>query len=299
MGGDPIGADVAALPRPASGWWNRSAIRRFRKHRLAVFGAVTILVLALACAFGPLFLPFTDTFIDIRQRFSPPFSGSHVLGTDPLGRDILARLLVAGRISLAVGFFAMIIAMAIGILVGMIAGFYEGVVGAVLMRFVDAMLCFPSIFLLLAVSALISPSVPSIVILIAMTSWMEVARVVEAQMRSLRTRDYAVAAVSMGASNGRVMLRELLPNAVAPIVVAATLNVAHAILAESYISFLGYGIQPPTPSWGNMLENAQSYLTSAPWLAILPGAAITLAVTSFNFVGDGLRDALDPRLDLR
>ncbi|POR51471.1 ABC transporter permease, partial [Bosea psychrotolerans] len=137
-----------------------------------------------------------------------------------------------------------------------------------------------------------------IVMLIAMTSWMEVARVVEAQMRSLRTRDFAVAAVSMGASNMRIMFRELLPNAVAPIVVAATLNVAHAILAESYISFLGYGIQPPTPSWGNMLEGAQSYLTSAPWLAILPGAAITLAVTSFNFVGDGLRDALDPRLDL-
>jgi len=127
---------------------------------------------------------------------------------------------------------------------------------------------------------------------------MEVARVVEAQMRSLRTRDFAVAAVSMGSSNLRIMYHELLPNAVAPIVVAATLNVAHAILAESYISFLGYGIQPPTPSWGNMLQNAQSYLTSAPWLAILPGAAITLAVTSFNFVGDGLRDALDPRMDL-
>jgi len=142
------------------------------------------------------------------------------------------------------------------------------------------------------------PSVPSIVMLIAMTSWMEVARVVEAQIKSLRTRDYVVAAVAMGASNGRIMFRQLLPNAIAPIVVAATLNVAHAILAESYISFLGYGIQPPTPSWGNMLENAQSYLTSAPWLAILPGAAITLAVTSFNFVGDGLRDALDPRMDL-
>ena len=205
---------------------------------------------------------------------------------------------MAGRISLSVGFAAMLIAMAIGICVGLVAGFYEGVVGAALMRFVDAMLCFPSIFLLLAISALIQPSVPSIVMLIAATSWMEVARVVEAQIRSLKTREFAQAAVSFGASNKRIMIRELLPNAVAPIVVAATLNVAHAILAESYISFLGYGIQPPTPSWGNMLESAQSYLTSAPWLAILPGAAITLAVTSFNFVGDGLRDALDPRMDL-
>lgn len=286
-----------ALP-PAPTLWNSPGFRRFRRHRLAVFGAAAILIMALACIFGPMLLPYTDTFIDIRQRFAPPFSGPHVLGTDPLGRDILARLLMAGRISLAVGFSAMLISMAIGIVVGMVAGYYEGAVGAALMRFVDAMLCFPSIFLLLAISALISPSVPSIVMLIAMTSWMEVARVVEAQIRSLRTREFAQAAVSMGASNARIMFRELLPNAIAPIVVAATLNVAHAILAESYISFLGYGIQPPTPSWGNMLENAQSYLTSAPWLAIIPGAAITLAVTSFNFVGDGLRDALDPRMDL-
>ena len=289
---------VEALAAPPPGLWHRPGFKRFRRHRLAVFGAATILVLTLACVIGPWLLPYTDTYIDIRARFSPPFSGSHILGTDPLGRDILARLLMAGRISLAVGFSAMLIAMAIGICVGLVAGFYEGVVGAALMRFVDAMLCFPSIFLLLAISALIQPSVPSIVMLIAATSWMEVARVVEAQIRSLKTREFAQAAVSFGASNKRIMIRELLPNAVAPIVVAATLNVAHAILAESYISFLGYGIQPPTPSWGNMLESAQSYLTSAPWLAILPGAAITLAVTSFNFVGDGLRDALDPRMDL-
>ncbi|MGQ3284401.1 ABC transporter permease [Bosea sp. (in: a-proteobacteria)] len=273
-------------------------MRRFRRHKLAVFGAVTIILMTLACVIGPWLLPYSDTFIDIRQRFAPPFAGPHILGTDPLGRDILARLLMAGRISLAVGFCAMVLAMGIGIAVGVAAGFYEGVIGAALMRFVDAMLCFPTIFLLLAISALIQPSVPSIVMLIAMTSWMEVARVVEAQIRSLRTREFAQAAVAMGSSNMRIMVRELLPNAIAPIVVAATLNVAHAILAESYISFLGYGIQPPTPSWGNMLENAQSYLTSAPWLAIIPGAAITLAVTSFNFVGDGLRDALDPRMDL-
>jgi peptide/nickel transport system permease protein len=296
------GIDIARVREPQLAptptFWNRPGLRRFRRHKLAVFGAAAIVLMTLACIFGPMLLPYSDTFIDIRQRLAPPFSGSHVLGTDPLGRDILARLLMAGRISLAVGFSAMLISMAIGVCIGMVAGFFEGVIGAALMRFVDAMLCFPSIFLLLAISALISPSVPSIVMLIAMTSWMEVARVVEAQMRTLRTRDFAVAAVSMGSSNMRIMFHELLPNAIAPIVVAATLNVAHAILAESYISFLGYGIQPPTPSWGNMLENAQSYLTSAPWLAILPGAAITLAVTSFNFVGDGLRDALDPRMDL-
>lgn len=298
MSGAPFASTAEPALAPRATLWNRPGFRRFRRHRLAVFGAAAIVFMTLACIVGPMLIPYSDTFIDIRQRFAPPFSGPHVLGTDPLGRDILARLLMAGRISLAVGFSAMLISMAIGVCVGMVAGYYQGAVGALLMRFVDAMLCFPSIFLLLAISALISPSVPSIVMLIAMTSWMEVARVVEAQMRSLRTRDFAQAAVAMGASNTRIMFRELLPNAIAPIVVAATLNVAHAILAESYISFLGYGIQPPTPSWGNMLEGAQSYLTSAPWLAILPGAAITLAVTSFNFVGDGLRDALDPRMDL-
>lgn len=297
MSGMPFTSTAEPALPPAPGFWNSPGLRRFRRHKLAVFGAATIVFLTLACIVGPWLLPYTDTFIDIRNRFAPPFSGPHVLGTDPLGRDILARLLMAGRISLAVGFSAMAIAMAIGIVVGMVAGFYEGALGAALMRFVDAMLCFPSIFLLLAISALISPSVPSIILLIAMTSWMEVARVVEAQIRSLKTREFAQAAVSFGASNRRIMIRELLPNAIAPIVVAATLNVAHAILAESYISFLGFGIQPPTPSWGNMLESAQSYLTSAPWLAIIPGAAITLAVTSFNFIGDGLRDALDPRMD--
>jgi peptide/nickel transport system permease protein len=183
-----------------------------------------IVMLTLACIVGPALLPYSDTFIDIRQRFTPPFSASHVLGTDPPGRDVVARLLMAGRISLAVGFLAMVIAMAIGICVGVAAGFYEGVIGAALMRFVDAMLCFPSIFLLLAISALIQPSVPSIVLLIAMTSWMEVARVVEAQIRSLRTREFAQAAVAMGASNRRIMFCGLLPNAMAPIVVAATLN---------------------------------------------------------------------------
>lgn len=280
-------------------WWNAPAFVRFRHHRLAMFGAVVILVMSLACAFVPSLLPFSDTTIDVRHRFAVPFSGIHILGTDSLGRDTLARLLMAGRISLLVGFAAMFLSMVIGTLIGAIAGYHGGVLGAVLMRFVDAMLCFPSIFLLLAISAFIEPSVTSIVVLIALSAWMEVARIVEAQIRSLKERDFATAAEALGASDLRVMVRELLPNAVAPIVVAATLKVANAILAESYISFLGFGIQPPTPSWGNMLNNAQNYLTSTPWLAIIPGTAITLAVTSFNLVGDGIRDALDPRLDIR
>jgi peptide/nickel transport system permease protein len=276
-----------------------SAMRRFCRHRLALLGAVTIAVLLIACAIGPLLLPWTDTRIDILHRFQPPGAWPHVAGTDQLGRDMLARLLMAGRISLAVGFAAMAISTVIGTTIGLVAGFYGGAIGAVLMRLVDAVLCFPNVFLLLTLAAFVSTDVFSIILLIAFTTWMEVARIVQAQIRALREREFAVAAEALGAGDARIMLRELLPNAVGPITVAATLIVAHAILSESYISYLGYGIQPPTASWGNMLDGAQSYLTSAPWLALLPGALIAIAVLSFNFLGDGLRDAFDPRMDGR
>jgi len=262
-------------------------------------GAITICVLVLGCAFVPLLLPYDDKFVDILKRFSPPFSGAHLLGTDELGRDVLARLLMGGRVSLTVAVFAMAISMTIGTVIGTSAGYYGGWIGTILMRFVDSVLCFPTIFLLLALAALISPGVMTTTLLIGATAWMNVARIVEGQIRSLRERDFAVAAVAMGASDMRIMFRELLPNAIAPIVVVATFNVAKAILLESYISYLGYGVQPPAASWGNMLNNAQIYMTNAPWLAILPGLAITLVVTSFNFVGDGLRDALDPRMEIR
>ncbi|WOH69915.1 ABC transporter permease [Bradyrhizobium sp. BWA-3-5] len=273
----------------------RPGLKRFLDNRRAVGGAAAIATMVLACIAVPPSWPYDDTFIDVQIRLLPPFAGPHLLGTDELGRDILARLLMAGRISLAVGFLAMTLSILIGTTVGLIAGFYRGFVGAALMRLVDAFLCFPNVLLLLAVSAFIKPGVISIIVLIACTSWMDVARIVDGQIRSLRERDFSLAAEALGASDGRIMFEELLPNSVAPIVVAASLQIAHAILAESYISFLGFGIQPPTPSWGNMLDNAQSYLAGAPWLAILPGMMITIAVVSFNFLGDGLRDALDPR----
>lgn len=287
-------AETVALPCDGNNAW-----RRFRRHRLAMAGAVTIAMLALGSVCGPWLLPFDANYIDISLLFAPPLSGAHVLGTDELGRDVLARLMMGGRVSLAIGCVAMTIAMAIGIVVGTIAGYYGGGVGAALMRFVDAVLCFPAIFLLLALAALFEPGLASTTLLIAATAWMEVARIVEGQIRALRERDFAVAAEVLGASDLHIMFRELVPNAVAPIVVAATLNVAKAILLESYVSYLGYGIQPPVASWGNMLNNAQIYLASAPWLAIAPGAAITLAVAAFNFIGDGLRDALDPRMEIR
>ncbi len=275
----------------------RQAVERFLRHRLAFWGLVTVIVLVLACALGPYILPWGPLHIEIRGRFAAPLSGPHVLGTDQLGRDLLVRLLVAGRVSLTVGFAAMALSTIAGTLIGAIAGYFGGYLGGALMRFVDAVLCFPQIFLLLALAAFITPTLLSITVVIAATAWMEVARVVEAEMKSLRERDFALAAEVLGASDTFIIFRELLPNAVAPIVVAATLNVARAILLEAYVSFLGYGIQPPTPSWGNMLNNAQEYLATAPWLAIFPGVMITLAVCGFNFVGDGLRDALDPRLE--
>jgi peptide/nickel transport system permease protein len=290
-----MSATVLAAPTRA----RHPALRRFMRHRLAMFGLIAIAVLVLACAVGPVLSPYGPLTIDLRHRFQAPFAGPHLFGSDQLGRDLLVRLLLAGRISLTVGFAAMAISTVVGGMVGLAAGFYGGWIGTGLMRLVDAVLSFPSIFLLLSLAALTSPSVLTITLIVALTAWMEVARVVEGQVRALRERDFTVAAEAIGVSDAHLMLRELLPNIMAPIVVAATLNVARAILLESYVSYLGYGIQPPTPSWGNMLNNAQEYLTSAPWLAILPGAVITLAVTGFNFLGDGLRDALDPRLDGR
>jgi peptide/nickel transport system permease protein len=291
-----VSAVTATHLAPAARRRNR-ALRRFMRHRLALFGVTAILFLVLACIFGPSLLPYDQLHIDLRHRFQAPLAGPHILGSDQLGRDLLARLLMAGRISLTVGFVAMIISTAVGVVVGLASGFYGGVIGAVLMRLVDGVLCFPTIFLLLALAALVNPDLLTITLIIAFTAWMQVARVVDGQVRAVRERDYAVAVEAMGASDARLMFSELLPNVVGPIIVISTLNVAQAILSEAYISYLGYGIQPPTPSWGNMLNNAQEYLTTAPWLALLPGGVITLAVASFNFVGDGLRDALDPRMD--
>ncbi|CAH2405265.1 ABC transporter permease [Mesorhizobium escarrei] len=278
-------------------WWRSRTVRRFTSHHLALLGVAMITFLTLACVFGPHLLPYDSLYIDLRARFSPPLTGYHYLGTDPLGRDVAARLLMAGRTSLLVAFFAMLLSTLIGTLVGVIAGYRGGWIGAALMRTVDGFLSFPSIFLLLALAAALKPSPAMVTVIVAVTSWMEVARIVEAEVRSLREREFVLAGRMLGLSGAHIMFREILPNAMGPIIVAATLTVAHAILLEAYISFLGYGIQPPLPSWGNMLEGAQQYLDSAPWLAIIPGAAITMAVTSFNFIGDGLRDALDVRDD--
>jgi len=274
------------------------AVARFTRHRLAILGSVAVVVLLLTAIFAPDIAPRNPLYIDLVVRFTPPLHGSFVLGTDPLGRDLLSRLIYAGRISLTVGFSAMLVSAVVGTAVGTLAAFRGGAVDGFFMRVTDVGFSLPSIFLLLLLAAFISPSVVSITLIIGLTSWMATARLVRGQILTVLKLDFIEAARAGGASDLRLVLRHLLPNSTAPVVVAATLNVADAILAESYVSFLGYGIQPPLASWGNMLNNAQSYFVSAPWLAVFPGLMITLAVTSINFIGDGLRDALDPRLKI-
>ena len=281
--------DLAARPR-ASVW------RRFARHRLALAGVVVLLVLVLASAGAPWLAPADPDEIDIANRYAVPLSLGHLLGADDLGRDVLSRLMFAGRISLSVGVAAMLVTLVVGFAVGAFAAYHGGWLDTVLMRLTDMMLCFPSVFLLLFVAAFVTPTLVSIALMIGLTCWMEIARLVHAQILSLKSADFITAARMAGAPSWRIVVRQILPNTLAPILVAATLNTANAILLESYISFLGYGIQPPAASWGNMLTNAQSDFTVDPWLAVFPGLAITLAVASFNFIGDGLRDALDPRL---
>ena len=288
----------AAAPGQAQTQARRIA-RRFASHRMAVFGLAVVILLCAASLFAPLLAPQDPLLLDTGLRFLAPFQRpGFPLGTDEIGRDTLSRLLYGGRVSLTVGLVAMLTTVATGALVGVASGYLGGWIDTVLMRFVDTMLCFPQVFLLLVVAAFIPPTLLSMSVIIGLTSWMEVARIVRSEVLYLREQDFVLAARALGASTGRIMLRELLPNTMAPILVAATLKVASAVLIESYLSYLGYGVQPPLASWGNMLTNAQGYFDTVPWLAILPGALITLTVMGFNFLGDGLRDALDPRLKL-
>lgn len=257
-----------------------------------------IVVLVLLAAFAPWVASRDPLYIDMAQKFARPGEAGFLLGADELGRDVFSRLLHAGRVSLSVGLMTAFITVIVGSVLGALAGYYGGSADAVIMRLVDVLLSMPTIFLLLALAAFLKPTVFTITLIIGLNSWMSVARMVRGQVLSLKQQEFILAARAMGADDRRLIFRELLPNAMAPVLVAATLNVATAILLESSLSYLGYGIQPPTASWGNMLNNAQTYVLYAPWVAIYPGVMITLTVLSFNFAGDGLRDALDPRLSL-
>jgi peptide/nickel transport system permease protein len=269
--------------------------QRFRRNRFALAGGLVVAALFLVSFLAPLLTPYDPATINAYHVLLPP-SPAHWMGTDELGRDVLTRVLYGARISLKVGFVAIGIAVLIGTIVGLVAGFYGGWIDSILMRFVDIMLCFPTFFLILAVIALLEPSIWYIMLIIGITGWMGVARLVRAEVLSIKERDYIMAARAIGASDLRIICRHILPNAAAPILVTATLGIAGAILTESALSFLGIGVQPPTPSWGNILTAGKDYIEFAWWLSLFPGLAILITVLAYNLLGEGIRDALDPRL---
>lgn len=269
-----------------------------KKHFLFFLGTGIVLCMAFFAVFAPYLTPYSPTEPNVDMMLLPP-SSSHVLGTDAVGRDIFTRLLYGARVSLWVGFIAVGISSAIGIALGLISGYFGGIIDEIIMRLVDIMLCFPSFFLILAVIAFLEPSVTNIMVVIGLTSWTGLTRLVRAETLSLRERDFVLAAKLSGASKFRILFVHILPNALAPVFVSATLGIAGAILVESSLSFLGLGVQPPYPSWGNMLLDGKDVLSNAPWLSLFSGLAIFITVLGYNLLGESLRDMLDPRLKQR
>ncbi|UCD98942.1 MAG: ABC transporter permease [Chloroflexota bacterium] len=285
------------------------AWRRFRRHKMAMAGIVMLVVIVLYVTIGTFFYSEADANLtDLSITLNPP-SLEHPFGTDMVGRDLLARTIYGGQISIIIGVLAVVVSIVVGVLVGAVSGFYGGMTDSVLMRFTEAMFNIPSLFLLILLAKMLSGRIPnftfmgrsfsgSVVVIIAVigiTSWMYLARIVRANVLSLKEQEFITAARCTGASNISIIFFHILPNTTAPIIVSATLLVASAILAEAYVSFLGVGVQPPTPTWGNMLDQAYHHLEREPWMWFFPGMLILLAVLGINFVGDGLRDALDPR----
>ena len=281
--------------------------RRFRRHRPALVGIGVIVLLVLLAVSAPVVSPYDPEQTNLDIRLQPP-TLAHLMGTDELGRDLFTRILYGSRISLAIGVLSMMLAVTIGVLIGAAAGFHGGWIDGVLMRVTDVFLAFPRLFVLILVTTLLRqlnlPWLPAgsfapIIFVIGLLSWMSVARLVRASYLSIREKEYIEAARGVGAGDARIMFRHILPNAASPIIVAGTLGVAASILTESGLSYLGFGVQLPTPTWGNMLRSAQAQMTYAPWTAVFPGLMIFSAVIAINYIGDGLRDALDPQREVR
>ncbi len=284
-----LGAD-----KPESLWGK--ARKRFFRHKLAMFGLITLSLLIFVSVAAPLLTPHSPTEIDLRAIRQPP-SAEHWLGTDGTGRDVLTRVFYAGRISLSVGIVAVAISMVVGIIVGSIAGYAGGKVDMTLMRVTDVFMTFPSLVIIITVAAAMGPSVYNAMLVIGLLTWPSIARLVRGQFLTLREQQFVRAARSIGVTRGQIVFKHIFPNTVSSIAVALTIGVANIILLEASLSFLGLGVQAPTPSWGNMLRDAQSLniLQDMPWMWVPPGLMIALAVLSINFIGDGLRDALDPK----
>lgn len=282
--------------------------RRFRRHKMAIFGAVMLFLIVIYAFGGMLFFSEADANRTATGlRLSPP-SKEHPFGTDTVGRDILARTIYGGQISIIIGLTAMLVELILGVTIGALAGYFGGLIDSILMRLTEAVLIIPQIFLLLVMAKYFAQSIPNIelmgrtfsgsvvviILVIGATSWPYLARIVRAQFLSIKENDFILAARATGTPTHEIILRHILPNSIAPIIVAATLSIAAAITLEAYISFLGLGVRPPTATWGNMLEGAYNYVESAWWMWFFPGGLIALTVLSINFLGDGLRDALDP-----
>ena len=270
-------------------------IKNILKNKLSLTGGIIVIIFLFIAIFAPYLSLHDPSEINVTEILLSP-SKVHPFGTDALGRDVFSRMLLGTRVSLLVGFISVGISIFIGLLLGSIAGYYGGIIDSVIMRFVDIMLSIPTFFLILAVIAILEPNLINIMIVIGFTSWMGVGRLVRGQFLSLKQRDYVSAAKTMGMRDFRIIVRHILPNALSPVYVAAILGIAGAILIETALSFLGLGVQPPTPSWGNILTEGKDNLEIAWWLTLFPGLAILITVLGYNLFGEGLRDILDPRL---
>ncbi len=268
---------------------------RFKTNKLAVSGGIVVLALFIVAVLAPIISPYNPDSIDRKHILDRP-EISHPFGTDDLGRDVLSRMIYGSRISLAVGFVAVGISTIIGMIIGALAGYYGGWLDRVAMRFIDIMLSIPTFFLILAVIAFIGPSIWNIMIIIGLTSWMGVARLVRAEFLSLKEREFVLAARAIGAGDIRIIFRHILINSMAPVLISAILGVAGAVLVESALSFLGLGVQPPTPSWGNILTLGKDNIEIAWWLSVFPGLAILITVLGYYLLGEGIQDSIDPRL---
>lgn len=269
--------------------------KRFKRNKFAVTGGIIVLMLFVIALFAPVLSPYNQTDIDRNHILEPP-SLKHPFGTDDLGRDVFTRMIYGARTSLLVGFVAVGISTIIGIFFGSIAGYYGGWTDRIIMRFIDIMLTIPTFFLILAVIAFIGPGIWNIMVVIGLTSWMSVARLVRAEFLSLKEREFVLAAKALGVSDKRIIFKHILINSLAPVFVSAVLGIAGAVLLESGLSFLGLGVQPPTPTWGNILTLGKDNIEIAWWLSVFPGFAILITVLGYNLLGEGIRDALDPRL---